>query len=517
MSATIRACIVVGCVAISCRAGEDADEGGTSAATLGESGSTGSAPGSEEDADATSEGASSSATASDEEGSASTGSDPPPCEMPDVGAQGFHAAPDGTPDGDGSMDAPWDLGTAFAHPPEVTAGATIWVHGGTYAAPFVSTLTGAADAPIIVRAAPGERATIDGAGVAYGEPNWLRIEGAHTWLWGVEIASSETDPDVEVAEAISVSGTGIKLVNLVVHDVFNNGFFQSAVDLEIHGSLFYNVGYNAPSLGLGGGQYGYPLYVQNLEGTKLIEDNIVMNNFSFGLHAYTEGGYLERITLSGNVWFNNGAASPGEDKKDDILLGPVNNAAREISVRDNAIWARAPDLRAVRFGYGAPNEDIELVGNYVVGETLFSDPWSSVMMTDNTFYAAPSGQIDPASHPDNAYLDAPPSENVIRVRPNRYEPGRAHVVVYNWLDADAVAVDLGDVLEVGTAFEIRNAQTFWDPPAVAGVFDGSPVELPMGEVVPTPSPVAPADLLPSERTGRAFHAFVVLPTPCPRE
>ena len=475
--------------------------------------SDGSSASEGEGSEAASESEASSASSPGTDPSSSTSGDPPTCMGIEPPTDGFHVTVDGTPEGDGSIDAPWDLATALAHPASVTPGSTIWVHGGAYPGPFTSTLTGTAEAPIVLRAMPGERATLDGTGIAGGQPDWMRIEGAHTWLWGFEITTTHTDASFTVAAAFSIAATGIKLVNLVVHDVFNNGFFQSAVDLEIYGTLFYNVGYNAS--GGGGDSYGYPMYVQNLEGDKLIEDNIVMNNYSFGLHAYTEGGYLEQISLVGNVWFNNGAAAPGDGKRDDILVGPVNNPARGIVVRDNSVWTRVSDERAVRFGYGAPNEDIELVGNYIVGQTLFSDPWSSVTMTDNTFFSAPTGEIDPAAHPRNAYLDAPPTENVVRVRANRYEPGRAHVVVYNWEDADTVAVDLGEAIEPGTAFEVRNAQAFWDAPVATGVFDGGALELPMAEVVPSPANVLPDDLMATERTGRAFHVFVVVPTACP--
>jgi hypothetical protein len=514
MTAKIRACILATSFATSCRAGEAADETGISSSTAADASDTSGAS-----SEAEAEGSEGSSAPGESSGSSastdvsSTSGDPPACEGIEPPTDGFHVTVDGTPEGDGSIDAPWDLATALAHPAAVTPGSTIWVHGGAYPGPFTSTLTGTTEAPIVVRAMPGERATLDGTGIAGGAPDWMRLEGAHTWLWGFEITTTHTDPGFTVATAFSIAGTGIKLVNLVVHDVFNNGFFQSAVDLEIYGTLFYNVGHNAS--GGGDDSYGYPMYVQNLEGNKLIEDNVVMNNFSFGLHAYTEGGYLEQISLVGNVWFNNGVASPGEGKRDDILLGPVNNPARAIEVRDNAVWAHASDVRAVRFGYGAPNEDIELVGNYFVGQTLFSDPWSSITMTDNTFFSAPTGEIDPAAHPRNTYLDAPPAQNEIRVRANRYEPGRAHVIVYNWEDADTVAVDLEAALEPGTAFEIRNAQTFWEPPVASGVFDGNAIDLPMAEVTPTPSHVAPDDILPSERTGRAFHVFVVVPTACP--
>src|SRR4051794_17558684 len=73
----------------------------------------------------------------------------------------FHVAPDGRSDGDGSRARPWDLATALAQPPAVRPGDTVWLRGGTYRGTFTSRLTGAPGAPVTVRQAPGERATVD--------------------------------------------------------------------------------------------------------------------------------------------------------------------------------------------------------------------------------------------------------------------------------------------------------------------------------------------------------------------
>src|SRR5262249_40391771 len=40
------------------------------------------------------------------------------------------------------------------------------------------------------------------------------------------------------------------------------------------------------------------------------------------------------------------------------------------------------------------------------------------------------------------------------VRPNRLEPGRANIVVYNWNNSGTVAADVHSVLAVGTAYEV---------------------------------------------------------------
>jgi hypothetical protein len=72
----------------------------------------------------------------------------------------FHVAVTGSASGDGSEANPWDLQTALDHPSAVQPGDTIWLGAGIYGGTFHSQLTGTAESPIIVRQAPGARATI---------------------------------------------------------------------------------------------------------------------------------------------------------------------------------------------------------------------------------------------------------------------------------------------------------------------------------------------------------------------
>lgn len=94
------------------------------------------------------------------------------------------------------------------------------------------------------------------------------------------------------------------------------------------------------------------------------------------------------------------------------------------------------------------------------------------------------------------------------VRPNRYEPGRANIVVYNWDKADKVAVDVHSVMSVGASYEVRNAEDFFGPSVLSGTFDGQPLQFPMnGLTVAKPM----AALRTPEPTGPTFNVFVLLP------
>ncbi len=77
------------------------------------------------------------------------------------------------------------------------------------------------------------------------------------------------------------------------------------------------------------------------------------------------------------------------------------------------------------------------------------------------------------------FRDGRPVGTKVFVRPNEHEPGRAHVIVYNWDRLSAVPVDLGQVLRTGDRYEVRNGMDFLGDPVLVGVFDGKPVAVPM--------------------------------------
>ena len=165
--------------------------------------------------------------------------------------------------------------------------------------------------------------------------------------------------------------------------------------------------------------HGHGLYTQNASGTKRIEDNVIFSNYSFGVHAYTEGGSIEGFDVRGNVWFGNGWPAAGEgNEKDNCLIGGLQPAARVV-LEHNIGWAQPTDARSVRLGYSHPdNDDLTLRGNDFVGRTLLAQPWASVLIEDNTF-VGPLDGTDPSDHPDNTYGRSTDGPTVF-IRPNAY-------------------------------------------------------------------------------------------------
>jgi hypothetical protein len=404
-------------------------------------------------------------------------------------------SPKGSAAGSGTIERPWDLGTALAGGNgKVQPGDTVWLRGGTYRGTFTASLAGGPGAPVVVRQYPGERATIDGGGSA---DETFTVDGRWAVYWGFEIMQSGTGR--WCADCIGLRPTGVyvrhaahvKLVNLIVHDVGHGTFTENdAHDIEIYGWIIYNGGNENRTR-----SDGHGIYVKNDgEGWKVVRDNVIFNQFGFGIHAYTEAatGSLRNIVLDGNVLFDNGTVS-SFDENPNLQLGG-NAVADNDSVTDNLLYF-APWVSQVnaKIGYSTLQNGTALfTHNYIVGakQPVEIGHWSDLVTDANTV----------------ADRGAAPA---VFVRPNRYEPGRATVVIYNWPRQATVAVDLGGVVRVGAGYVVHNVQDLFGAPVASGVYRGGSVDMPMRGV--TPPPPIGGSPKPPIRTGPGFDVFLVMP------
>lgn len=473
---------------------------------------------------------------------APTPTTPTPTPAPTPGMRvGYYVAPTGSASGDGSYGNPWDLATALNQPAAVQPGDTVWVLGGTYKGRFTSRLTGTSGSPIVLRQYPGQRATIDGS---------LLVLGAATTYWGLEVMDSDASRPAIIG--VNVKGPNTKFVNMVVHDHGDNGFgfWSEAPDAEIYGSLIYNNGRQGTARGSAHG-----IYAQNGSGSKRIVDNVLFNQFAYGIHVYGSNAVqLKNFRIEGNASFFNGASAVG-GAAPDILVGG-GSAASNIVVKDNYTYRNDGGTTAV-FGYnwGPVNDDLTLVDNYIVGSTNILK-WHDITATGNTFAGAQTvmmltmaSGLSTSSYNwrNNDYLPSPsmwsafnlmyagggaagydlagwqqatgldqgstykrgrPTGVEVFVRPNQYERGRANVIVYNWDRVGSVNVDLSGVLPAGTRYEVHPVQDFYGTPVVSGTYGGGSITIPIRAVQPpTPigGPVTPAS------TGVDFNVYVVVP------
>jgi len=465
---------------------------------------------------------------------------------------GYYVATNGTSGGDGSTDNPWDMPTALSGASgAIQPGDTIWVRGGTYFAPFTSTLNGNASASIIVRAYPGERAIIDGKDVPSNGTEILTVDGSYTVFWGLEIINSATQrTDTRHSGVYLRNAQNVKLVNLIIHDTGMGVFGEpDARNCEVYGAIIYNGGWQTATR-----SNGHAMYMKgDAAGSKIIRNNIMFDMFGLGFHAYADAGTgpIDNITLEGNIIFNAGTLSDiytssnilfgGEDPADNITiqnnytyfspglgsggarLGYTTTANGSFTFSGNYIIGGAPVIE-VRFWNGGT-----VSGNVVGGAgTLvsFVDTSTGFSWTNNTYYrdstqaAWKFGGASATSLP--AWRTASglgagdkgigaSSTTSIAVIPNAYEPGRANIVVYNWANQASANVNVGGILASGDHYEVRNVQDLFGSPVASGTYNGGgTITVPLAGVTPTPpiggSPAGPV------KTGPEFNAFLLLKT-----
>ena len=403
----------------------------------------------------------------------------------------YFAAPQGTSAGDGSLSAPWDLPTALSGAGPVAAGDTVWITSGDYPLEhsLVSTLTGSPHRPITVRAIPGQAARLDCAPASRRTPgvSCLEIRGSHTWYRGLEIWNSRkrrtatatgSAADPRGTGVHGRSGLGVKLIHLRIHDVGTALFESQPSGLEIYGLVAYHNGWDGPDRSHGPG-----VYIRNRSTypPKRIEDSVVFENYRQGLQGFGSiENVFSRFLVAGNVWFNNGVGrdgfhrnlmfgNAGADHVDNIFLRNVtfySNGAgagenrlaeagcRGLTLAEN-VFAHGPARTALMVG---PCREVSAVDNITLGRAQIA------------------GLPLCKAFPENRCFDANrPSGVWVWVRPDRYEPTRALVIILNWDRLPLVQVDLSLFAPpLGSVIEMRSIQNL-DGPRAAVIYRGPPI------------------------------------------
>lgn len=482
-----------------------------------------------------------------------------------VWAAEFFVAPECAATGDGSAARPWDLATAL-NSNHIKPGDTIRLRAGTYRGGFTCSLKGAEGKPITIRPVSGARVTIDcrprdkhDDGQFYVRGDWLVIRDLEFTCSNPSrvTGTAGSGPADMRRGGISSHGSHNAMVNLVIHDTNGAGFWgddKTGEGGEFHGCVIYNNGWMGPDRG-----HGHALYAQNGLGTKRITDNIMFNQFSHGLHCYgSSKAFLRGFHIEGNVGFQNGSLVKPEQREPDFLVGGGTPVDRVVFVNNFNYGGGS-----VRLGYnwGPANKAVEVRDNYLAGgvNLHFLDritftgntvinPGSLIRMdlpaeggvegsrwAGNTyvntepkwkpFNLAPKGgpgrdltfaqwQQPSATtrwDQDSSFAEGRPGGVKVFLRPNRYQKGRAHIIVYNWDKRDAVEIDLGLLVPAGRRFRIVSAQDFFGQPVLEGAADGKPIRLPM-----KPRPAAMPVGMPDCRlpvTEPEFGVFVLLPVP----
>ena len=475
-------------------------------------------------------------------------------------AADYFVSPSGTASGDGTKAKPFGLASVLTTPLG-QPGDTFWVMGGNYPLGYVSSkLQGAPGKPVAIRAVPGQRATVDGAITLFSSAGYVDF-------WGLEWMRSDTHristqagfnpTDINKHNGFNTYVPHVRLINLAIHDQIGAGVYMSRESggSEVHGCLSYNNGYTTTDI-----QDGHGFYFKNDGETLLLSDNFAFNGIASGFHAFTEDlDNFHDITLDGNVAFNAGVYSPVRGYRDLLVGGDggqvvVNN----IIVKNTYLYYKpgspASVLGMAQIGRDGVNGTLTLANNHFTAGVQLKN-WKSGSVTGNRvaatgnlvehFQNLASGSamswsgnayqsLNSAATPykvtkasstslsfanwksqtgfdaSSTYIAGGCTGVEVYVRPNKYEPGRANIIVYNWAKQATVSAEVAAVLPVGTAYEVRNVQDFFAAPVLAGVYQGGALVLPMnGLTVSKPNGPFTA----AAPIGPEFNAFVLVALP----
>lgn len=492
---------------------------------------------------------------------------PPRAARPNRGAQ-FYVSPKGGARGNGSLNNPWDIVTAWGQPSIVRPGDTIYLRGGTYAINYsngdvlYSSLTGTDSAPITVRAYPGERPILD---IDYE----VIINGAYTNYWGLEFFCSRSNSKYRVGGGwapgqpanVLIQGPNLKIINCIFHDLTGVNYpgpdssgRQGAQGTVVYGSLFYYFGFQAEDHA-----WGTTAYTQADNVT--FSDNMMFQTFNNGPQVYGHKTSTNNITFTGNAIFNCGQLSLPVGQGE-CLVTSLNTPGNSGFNYSNNFF-RSGDV--VQFGQlGSMNGSLVMNNNVFLNSRLLMGDWEPSTFRNNQFHAdfvnalldyeanthdrskfnwsgnhysgnaspfqkvydPQKGSYDLTSWQNLTGLDQQstfeatrPTGVQVTVRPNQYEQGRAHIIIINWDGVASTQVDLSAAgLRDGQNYSVVDAQNYFGVPLVTGTYRAAnpivTVPLNLTQVAPLVGATDPQNVgkitLPVH-TSAEWNTFVVLP------
>ncbi len=206
----------------------------------------------------------------------------------------YYIAPAGNDTADGSKDSPWaTLAAAASH---LRPGDLLLVRGGVYRGEVVLRCSGTPEAPILIRAAPGEHVLL-----TYAESGPILYDNGHHYnavvtLAGcrhVEFSGFEIRGALErfghdvclySENGIAVSGgggEGVRILDNEVHHCGHCGIKEmghGGHHILMEGNLIYDIGHP--------GNHDHGIYCPADDCT--IQKNIIVNCNAFGIHLYTQ-------------------------------------------------------------------------------------------------------------------------------------------------------------------------------------------------------------------------------------
>jgi hypothetical protein len=399
--------------------------------------------------------------------------------------------------GSGTENDPWDLYSALKKRDIIPGNSIIWLKEGDYFSPVAGSfsaedqkvfwpikLQGTSGNPIHIRPEHGAKVRVDGGPIF-----WWPDGANHVWLWDIEFTSLPSDdwrpkPDyhipvgtlggdvdqqfyLDVAQYIIDNGSysrpyvqidggdDNRVINTTVHGLsMGIGSWKRGDNNVVYGNVIYDNGYVSSVR-----PHGPGIYAQNISGTpRYLNENIVAGNLSnpFQLYSRTNpDGVVSGFNGIGNIVFGSRKLADGEapfKRRTDVMFG--DDSGTEQVFRENYIYG----------------QELE-TGSYDATDLVFEDNYAIYSKTSDCLACSGNGNV----------VENIPTTQRIHIRPNVYDPRKAHMVVINPDRDPVISISLGDYAEAGDYIEVYNAidLTVDAEPIVKGIYDGAYFNLPM--------------------------------------
>ena len=309
------------------------------------------------------------------------------------------------------------------------------MRAGTYTGNYTAGNDGTLANRIAISAYTGEKPVINGTLSITGD--YVTITGIEIkntgWTEGRESTQAGAPWEIATPNILIPSGDNIEMINCILHDGSQGaGWFGQGGTM--YGCLIYHNGLKSTA-----SPQGHGVYPQNNTPRKTLKHNIIFDNFGWGVHGYTSDvGKQHRITLDGNIIFNNGsvfgAAYPN------FTLENTAEAEAELTVINNLTYQPAGEATQNAIGNSAAT-DVTFTDNYTPEHTEVGGVAN---------FLANSGNYDGASGiGDQVFVIA-----------NDYDATRCHVAIYNQAEAATVDVDVSAVYSNGDTIKVYNVQDY---------------------------------------------------------
>ncbi|MCX7046417.1 MAG: hypothetical protein NTX50_13145 [Candidatus Sumerlaeota bacterium] len=404
------------------------------------------------------------------------------------GAAQHFVSPDGKPTATGAKEDPWDIVSALEGKHPIKPGDVIWIRGGVYKNPdrkhdtmgWIVSLSGTEKAPIHIRAYPGERATID-SGLQLG----FKGKAEYVWLWDLEMIVSDLQRETKTpgSAPADLSGPlgglhvanskGCKYINLMIHQTCQGiSFWVGALDSEVHGCLIYDNGWKSTDR-----NHGHCIYTQNKDGLKTISGCILSTPWGGGqqlIQAYgSKAAFVNGFHIEDNIGYS---LTPQGDR---LLIGGGAPGNKDNQALRNYLYNAN-----LQIGYtGKPHEDCKAIGNIVANGSISVSSYKHCEIRDNVVVG---GGISPANcekvinEGNKIYAkDKRPEAPQAILIPNKYDPTRAHLAIFNWTKASEVKASTAPFLKSGENYRLLDPKDFYGKPVFEGKCDGETIAVPM--------------------------------------